>query len=284
MWNRKHLGMGGTRRVLLRTKPQILFVMLSLFSHEANSINQLLFYQYLQAPSSNPFGRFSAFSSPTPSSNAASLATSGSAGFLSKPSFGISAFTAPASESSNKEKDESKESTSSLFSTTAPSVSASNFPSDNEKEKTDVIPTANLNDKSKVTDSKASSKDEVDAPTDSCYSAQITALNISFLNWIKLHIEGNPLVDLTPVFNDYTKHMTDIEGKYGAKQGSNSSSKTANDKEAVSKIQIAESKTKTQSESISIFSAADKKDAGIDLVSSPFENVSYLRMKRRRNS
>ncbi|XP_065070715.1 nuclear pore complex protein Nup50-like [Rhopilema esculentum] len=47
------------------------------------------------------------------------------------------------------------------------------------------------------------------------YAEQITALNVSVLSWIKKHIDENPLIDLTPVFADYTKHMNDIEKKYG---------------------------------------------------------------------
>ena len=49
---------------------------------------------------------------------------------------------------------------------------------------------------------------------DALYADQLTALNLSFLQWIKLHIEENPLVDLTPVFKDYRNHMSNIEEKY----------------------------------------------------------------------
>ena len=54
-----------------------------------------------------------------------------------------------------------------------------------------------------------------DKEKDALYDSQIAALNTSFLNWINLHVEKNPLVDLTPVFKDYTKYMDDIESKYG---------------------------------------------------------------------
>ena len=47
------------------------------------------------------------------------------------------------------------------------------------------------------------------------YTEQITGLNISVLNWIKEHIDKNPLIDLTPVFRDYEKYMHEIEEKYG---------------------------------------------------------------------
>ena len=64
-------------------------------------------------------------------------------------------------------------------------------------------------------DSRDSSDKSNEKEKDALYNSQIAALNTSFLNWINLHVEKNPLVDLTPVFKDYTKYMDDIESKYG---------------------------------------------------------------------
>lgn len=88
----------------------------------------------------------------------------------------------------------------------------------NSKEKNNASQNANDNEVSVVKgvkDREVESEQDKATINDTCYAEQLTALNISFLNWIKLHIEKNPLVDLTPVFNDYTKHMKDVEGKYG---------------------------------------------------------------------
>jgi len=51
---------------------------------------------------------------------------------------------------------------------------------------------------------------------ESKYLEELTALNISVLAWIKLHVEENPCIDLTPVFADYGNHLKVIESKYKA--------------------------------------------------------------------
>lgn len=56
------------------------------------------------------------------------------------------------------------------------------------------------------------------------YFEQVSALNISVMNWIKSHVDDNPCIDLQPVFRDYEKHMKDIESKYGQKKQTSSES------------------------------------------------------------
>jgi len=46
------------------------------------------------------------------------------------------------------------------------------------------------------------------------YLADLKALNIQATNWIKSHVDGNPLVDLTPVFKDYEKHLDEMRKKF----------------------------------------------------------------------
>jgi len=46
------------------------------------------------------------------------------------------------------------------------------------------------------------------------YLADLKALNIQVTNWIKSHVDGNPLVDLTPVFKDYEKHLDEMRKKF----------------------------------------------------------------------
>ena len=50
------------------------------------------------------------------------------------------------------------------------------------------------------------------------YLQELSALNICVLEWIKQHVEENPCIDLTPVFNDYEKHLKDLESKHLAKK------------------------------------------------------------------
>ena len=64
-------------------------------------------------------------------------------------------------------------------------------------------------------ESKSETLSNVEQDTDQLYVEQITELNVSVLAWIKQHIEENPLIDLMPVFKDYSKHMNEIDIKYG---------------------------------------------------------------------
>jgi hypothetical protein len=45
---------------------------------------------------------------------------------------------------------------------------------------------------------------------------QLKRLNEEVCEWIKKHINENPHVDLTPVFEDYEKHMLNLEKKFPA--------------------------------------------------------------------
>jgi len=46
------------------------------------------------------------------------------------------------------------------------------------------------------------------------YLANLKALNTQVTNWIKSHVDENPLVDLTPVFKDYEKHISELRSKF----------------------------------------------------------------------
>jgi len=47
------------------------------------------------------------------------------------------------------------------------------------------------------------------------YLKNVKDLNTQVTSWINKHVSSNSLVDLTPVFDDYKKHMTNIRTKYG---------------------------------------------------------------------
>ena len=46
------------------------------------------------------------------------------------------------------------------------------------------------------------------------YQDNIKALNESVAAWIQKHINLNPYIDLTPIFNDYKEHMKSIDLKF----------------------------------------------------------------------
>ncbi len=46
------------------------------------------------------------------------------------------------------------------------------------------------------------------------YLASLQALNEGVLSWISEHLKNDPHVDLSPVFDDYRKHMTDLDRRF----------------------------------------------------------------------
>merc|ERR1719234_256833 len=61
---------------------------------------------------------------------------------------------------------------------------------------------------------------KADAPTKARrkeYLASLKALNTQVTNWIKSHVDENPLVDLSPVFKDYGKHLQQLRTKFDIK-------------------------------------------------------------------
>jgi len=61
---------------------------------------------------------------------------------------------------------------------------------------------------------------KADAPTKARrkeYLGSLKTLNIQVTNWIKSHVDENPLVDLSPVFKDYGKHLQQLRTKFDIK-------------------------------------------------------------------
>jgi nuclear pore complex protein Nup50 len=73
-------------------------------------------------------------------------------------------------------------------------------------------------DKAESTPANSSSKGGGDSKEyNEDYLAHLKALNLQVTEWIKRHIEENPLVLLSPVFQDYEKHLKEISEKYPPK-------------------------------------------------------------------
>lgn len=83
------------------------------------------------------------------------------------------------------------------------STTSKNSWSSNEK------PWTNGNGNNDETRHEAAVNDEVS----DTYLESIKALNMSVSSWIQKHLKDNPFVDLTPVFNDYRKHLANIDHK-----------------------------------------------------------------------
>jgi hypothetical protein len=46
------------------------------------------------------------------------------------------------------------------------------------------------------------------------FLSHLKALNVQAVDWLKRHIEENPLVILSPVFEDYEQHLKEITEKF----------------------------------------------------------------------
>ena len=57
------------------------------------------------------------------------------------------------------------------------------------------------------------------------YLANLKALNTQVTNWIKSHVDENPLVDLTPVFKDYETHINELRSKFNVQASLRSTDK-----------------------------------------------------------
>merc|ERR1712059_180336 len=62
------------------------------------------------------------------------------------------------------------------------------------------------------------------------YLSCLRALNIQVTNWIKSHVDENPLVDLTPVFKDYKNHIDELKKKFKDGAGMSPNKGRASDK------------------------------------------------------
>jgi nuclear pore complex protein Nup50 len=56
------------------------------------------------------------------------------------------------------------------------------------------------------------------------FCRRLKALNQQVSEWIKLHVDKDPLVILSPIFKDYEKHLHELESKYGGSAESASGS------------------------------------------------------------
>jgi len=68
------------------------------------------------------------------------------------------------------------------------------------------------------------------------YLSHIKALNLQVLAWLKMHIEKDPLVILSPVFKDYDLHLEDISKEFGPNKSEKEKESSENIKVNSSKI------------------------------------------------
>lgn len=99
---------------------------------------------------------------------------------------------------------------------TSLSFGSSNMFSSVKPESTGTSTSLSLGKDTNQNGFKASSSENPQGqkPSNSSYKDNIKALNDSVAAWIQKHINMNPYVDLTPIFNDYKEHMKNIDLKF----------------------------------------------------------------------
>ncbi|EDO34132.1 predicted protein [Nematostella vectensis] len=86
-------------------------------------------------------------------------------------------------------------------------LSATNIPTTSPPQIAQVsTPTFNGHSNTKTPQKESNEKEHSDA-----YLESIKALNQGVSDWVQKHVTSNPYIDLTPVFDDYRKHMKEIE-------------------------------------------------------------------------
>lgn len=80
----------------------------------------------------------------------------------------------------------------------------------NNLAKTETIPPVNTELKEVAKSDDGEGKDEE-------YCLDLVSLNKSVLQWIKKHVENNPCIDLTPVIQDYERHLSTLGEKYNSR-------------------------------------------------------------------
>jgi len=104
------------------------------------------------------------------------------------------------------------------------------FNSEANKAESSKAVSLSSNSEDKPTESKSPASNSNSKPTSKHspeYLSHLKALNNQVLAWLKMHIDSNPLVILSPVFKDYETHLEEISTKYGASPSSEEASDPA---------------------------------------------------------
>jgi nuclear pore complex protein Nup50 len=90
-------------------------------------------------------------------------------------------------------------------------MSVSNGTTTAAASSTSKIPEFKFEPKKEVTMEMQKTDSSRENPDKSKYFSQLKALNENVAAWIKKHVDSNPYCILTPIFNDYEKHLAGIE-------------------------------------------------------------------------
>jgi len=102
-----------------------------------------------------------------------------------------------------------------------------NIDTDFSKENGTKHDKAGADEKLQCNTLSSSSVDKEKAPQnvtkdDDEYNKHLRALNKGVCSWIVEHVDKNPLCDLTPIFMDYKKHLSEIDQKFNIGEGEES--------------------------------------------------------------
>ncbi|XP_001605201.1 nuclear pore complex protein Nup50 [Nasonia vitripennis] len=101
----------------------------------------------------------------------------------------------------------------------------------------------------KMTKPTSTEKESPSPKKPSEYYAKLKGLNQSVAQWIKSHVDANPVCILTPIFRDYEKYLKEIEAKHGKELDSSKTetkSNTQSELKPTEKVQPAAQAEKKQ--------------------------------------
>ncbi|PIK53783.1 nucleoporin 50kDa [Apostichopus japonicus] len=176
----------------------------------------------------SPFGGFKGFASSNPSTSAAKP-TVGSG-------FQVSSSKTPLGSGFHVTSSKPALSSTELFPKTTLNPTSTHSSSENADAKPGGIVNTALN-------GSASSPSSQTNPE---YRSKLRALNVAVSSWIQQHVAKTPVCDLTPIFNDYRKHLTEIERKYGSSTKTSSATFGTNDDKTVSQRAVEEDDDKKE--------------------------------------
>jgi len=157
------------------------------------------------------FGAKSSDDSPKKETTGFSFGSSKIASIESKPSSGMFGTSAPSSFVNGQASSNSAFGKSTESSTAFGSKSSENSAAFGSKSTDSSTP----KEASRPFGSKPVTNNVEDTPEyDEDYLAHLKALNVQVTEWIKKHVDDNPLVILSPIFKDYEKHIQEIADKF----------------------------------------------------------------------
>ena len=116
---------------------------------------------------------------------------------------------------------------------------------------------------------------EKESSSEKEYLASLRVLNESVTTWITDHVKKNPCCVLTPIFQDYKKHLTELESKKDSKKETVSAPSTATASEEKETFKFGSSLTQNESSKSNFFSFSSSSSSNTLPTEAPAPTFSF---------